>query len=407
MKNLHNIRDDFPIFRHHPDMAYLDSAATALKPKAVIDAVSEYYATLSTNVGRGLYPLAEETTTRMEQTREKTARFIGADTGEIIFTHGATESMNLLAFILSDRVKQGDSIVITAMEHHSNFLPWERLAREHGAELRVIPLAADGTVDMDMFRNHVGPETRILAFPAVSNVLGTINPVAAFVREAKRLSPDILTIVDAAQAAGHLPIDVKEWKCDFLAFSGHKMFGPTGIGILYGKHGLLETLPPYQVGGGMVEDACARDPEYKAVPYRFEAGTPDIAAIIGFGAAIDFIGEIGIGPLREHEIGITRYALDRLRTAFGADMTIYGPGKSEGRGGLISFTLDRVHPHDLAQVLGEKNIAIRAGEHCAAPLHRALDIPATARISFSAYTETGDIDRLIEGMKDAQRIFNA
>lgn len=406
MKNIRGIKSHFPIFRHHPDLAYLDSAATALKPEAVIDAVSGYYETLSTNVGRGLYPLAEETTARMEETREKTARFIGADTEEIIFTHGTTESMNLLASVLADRVKRGDSIVVTAMEHHSNFLPWERLARERGAELRVIPLAANGSIDMEMLRNHVGSETSIFAFPAVSNVLGTINPVATFVREAKHLHPGILTIVDAAQAAGHIAIDAHEWGCDFLAFSGHKMFGPTGAGVLYGKRGILETLPPYQVGGGMVQDACARDPEYKAVPYRFEAGTPDIAAIIGFGAAIDFIGGIGGSAIREHEIGITRYALERLRSSFGSDITIYGPEKTEDRGGLISFTLAGVHPHDLAQVLGEKNIAIRAGEHCAAPLHRALDIPATARLSFSAYTEEGDIDRLIDGMRDARKIFN-
>ncbi len=416
MKSIRAIKNDFPIFRHHPDLAYLDSAATALKPEVVIDAVSGYYETLSTNVGRGLYPLAEETTIRMERTREKTACFIGANTEEVIFTHGTTESMNLLASVLADRVKRGDSIVVTAMEHHSNFLPWERLARERGAELSIIPLVENGSIDIEILRNYVGPKTSIFAFPAVSNVLGTINSVAAFVREAKHLNPGILTIVDAAQAAGHLPIDVKEWDCDFLAFSGHKMFGPTGVGVLYGKHGILETLPPYQVGGGMVLDACpdqpiagracARDPEYKAVPYRFEAGTPDIAAIIGFGAAIDFIGEIGIDPLREHEIGITRYALDRLRSAFGADITIYGPEKAEDRGGLISFTLSGIHPHDLAQVLGEKNIAIRAGEHCAAPLHRALDIPATARVSFSVYTEEGDIDRLIDGMRDARKIFN-
>ncbi len=414
MKNIQGMKNDFPIFRHHPDLTYLDSAATALKPETVIDAVSGYYETLSTNVGRGLYPLAEETTARMEGTREKTARFIGADTEEVIFTHGTTESMNLLASVLADRVKRDDNIVVTAMEHHSNFLPWERLARERGAELRVIPLSADGSIDMEILRNHVGSETSIFAFPAVSNVLGTINPVAAFVREAKRLNPGILTIVDAAQAAGHVAIDVREWDCDFLAFSGHKMFGPTGVGILYGKRGILETLPPYQVGGGMVLDVYPNPPAagracasiYKDIPHRFEAGTPDIAAIIGFGAAIDFIGGIGGSAIREHEIGITRYALDRLRSSFGADITIYGPEKAEDRGGLVSFTLSGVHPHDLAQVLGEKNIAIRAGEHCAAPLHRALDIPATARVSFSVYTEEGDVDRLIDGMRDARKIFN-
>lgn len=407
MKNIHVIRNDFPIFRHHPDLAYLDSAATALKPGAVIDAVSGYYETLSANVGRGLYPLAEETTARMEGSRQKIARFIGADTEEVVFTHGTTESMNLLASTLADRVRRGDHIVVTAMEHHSNFLPWERLARERGAELRIIPLVENGFLDVEALRNHVGPKTSVFAFPAVSNVLGTINPVAAFVREAKSLNPGILTVVDAAQAAGHIAIDVHEWDCDFLAFSGHKMFGPTGVGILYGKRGILETLAPYQVGGGMVQDACARDPEYKTAPYRFEAGTPDIAAIIGFGAAIDFMGEIGGSAIREHEIGITGYALDRLRSSFGSDIAIYGPEKAENRGGLISFALSGVHPHDLAQVLGEKNIAIRAGEHCAAPLHRALDIPATARVSFSVYTEEGDIERLIDGMRDAKSIFNA
>lgn len=402
-----SIKNQFPIFRRHPELTYLDSAATSLKPDTVIDAVSEYYSSLSTNVGRGLYPLAEETTARMEETRDKGARFIGAHTEEIVFTSGTTDSLNLLSSVLTNRVRPGDSIVVTAMEHHSNFLPWERLAREHGAQLRVIPFTADGAVDIHTFRNHIDSTTRIFSFSAVSNVLGTINPVDKFVREAKRISPDVLTIIDAAQAAGHLPIDVRQWNCDFLAFSGHKMFGSTGIGVLYGKRELLATLPPYQLGGGMVIDACSDIPQYKQAPYRFEVGTPDIAAIIGFGAAIDFINEIGIGPLREHEIDITRYTIDRLRSLFASDVTIYGPERPEGRGGLISFALEGVHPHDLAQVLAEKNIAIRAGEHCASPLHRALDIPATARASFSAYTEIEDIDRLLESMKDAHQIFNS
>lgn len=400
-----SIKNQFPIFRRHPELTYLDSAATSLKPDTVIDAVSGYYAALSTNVGRGLYPLAEETTARMEETRDKGARFIGAHTEEVVFTSGTTDSLNLLSFVLANRVRPGDSIVVTAMEHHSNFLPWERLAREHGAQLRVIPFTAGGAIDADTIRDHIDSTTRIFSFSAVSNVLGTINPVDEFVREAKRINADILTIVDAAQAAGHIPIDVKQWGCDFLAFSGHKMFGPTGIGVLYGKRELLATLPPYQLGGGMVIDACADIPQYKQAPYRFEVGTPDIAAIIGFGAAIDFINEIGIGPLREHEIDITRYAIDRLRSVFASDVTIYGPERPEARGGLISFALKGVHPHDLAQTLGEETICIRAGEHCTAPLHRALDVPATARASFSVYTTEEDIDKLIKKLRETERIF--
>lgn len=433
MHTFDEIKKNFPIFRHRKDLVYLDSTATSLKPQTMIDAVSKYYETLSSNVGRGIYPTAEETTEQVETTRAKTAQFIGAEPEEVIFTRNTTESINLLAFVLSDTLfpviaseakqsqnneiattfqKNGTSrndrgnIVVTAMEHHSNYLPWERLARERGAEFRIVPFTTDGTIDTDSLEKYIDKETKIFASVAISNVFGTINPIREFVRKARAINPNILTVIDAAQAAGHRNLDVRAIDCDFLAFSGHKCFGPTGIGVLYGKKSLLEPLPPYQVGGGMVLDACARIPEFRPIPHRFEAGTPDIASIVGFGAALDFINGIGIETIRNHEIKLVTYAVKKLLETFGSDITILGPKDPAARGGLISFTVNGIHPHDLAQMLGESDICVRAGEHCAAPLHHALDLPATTRASFSIYNDTNDIDRLVAAMKEARELMS-
>lgn len=401
-----NIRKHFPIFDSRPGLVYLDSGATALKPASVIDAVSGYYRDLSANVGRGLYATAEETIARFEAVREQTARFLNVRADEIVFTRSTTEGINLLAYILEDHIKAGDNIVVTALEHHSNFLPWKQLAKRCGAELRIVPFEEDGSIRPDTARSFIDSRTKVFAFSAISNVFGTPNDVSDIVQATKALNTDILTIVDAAQAAGHFRIDVSDWDCDFLAFSGHKMFGPTGVGVLYGKSTLLAALPPYQVGGGMVLDSMADDPTYMDAPHRFEAGTPDIAAVIGLGTAIDFVDHIGIDSIHEYEAGLATLAVSALDKTFGDSIHIFGL-KDRRNSGIISFTLEGIHPHDIAQVLGEHDICIRAGEHCATPLHRALSLPATARASFSVYNTEADIDRLIEGLKEVRALFKS
>ncbi|NTW15750.1 MAG: cysteine desulfurase [Candidatus Moranbacteria bacterium] len=398
-----SIKNRFPIFVARPGLVYLDSGATALKPDTAIEAVSGYYRDLSANVGRGLYRTAEETSARFETVRERAARFVGADPEEIVFTRNTTEGINLLEYSLADRVTEGDTIVVTALEHHSNFLPWKRLAKRSGTELRIVPFDIEGHLNPDSLREHIDGRTKIFAFSAVSNVLGSVNDVTALIRAAKAINPGIITVVDAAQAAGHMAVDAREWDCDFLALSGHKMYGPTGVGLLYGKTALLRTLEPYQVGGGMILDSTSETPVYMDAPQRFEAGTPDIAAVLGLEAAIGFVEEIGTDAIHSHEIALATKAAKRLTETFGDSIRILGPATREN--GIISFTMDGIHPHDIAQVLGERDICIRAGEHCASPLHRELGIPASARASFSVYNTETDIDRLIEGLKGAVNLF--
>ncbi|NTW13535.1 MAG: cysteine desulfurase [Candidatus Moranbacteria bacterium] len=399
-----NIRKEFPIFDNRPEMTYLDSAATALTPAPVIEAVSTYYRELSANVGRGLYPTAEETTARFESVRERISRFLNTSSDEIVFTRNSTEGLNLLAATLADRIEEGDNIVITALEHHSNFLPWKRLTKRCGAELRIVPFEKDGSIHPDTARSFVDSRTKIFAFSAISNVFGTPNDVSTIVRTAKALNPDILTVIDAAQAIGHMQVDIQEWNCDFLAFSGHKCFGPTGVGILFGKHDILSSLPPYQVGGGMVLDSTADEPTYMDVPHRFEAGTPDIASVFGLDAALDFIDSIGVDAIHAYESELATQAVSKLKKAFGDSIHILG-FNDRRESGIVSFTLEGIHPHDIAQILGERDICIRAGEHCATPLHHVLSLPATARVSFSVYNTEEDIDRLIEGLKEVRSLF--
>lgn len=411
MINPQTIRIKFPIISHHKDLVYLDSAATALKPQVVINAEREYMEEYSVNIARGLYPLAETATEKFEAVRDKVARFIGArSTKEIVFTSGTTASINLTARLLASHIKPTDNIVITEMEHHSNFLPWKELALRQDAELRIVSLsdspADEGTLDLDTLKNSIDEHTKIVAFSAVSNVLGTINPVAEIVQAIKNINPDAIVLVDAAQAVGHMPLDVSVWNADLVAFSAHKMFGPTGVGVLYGKQELLEKLYPTDFGGGMVLNACATHPTYKDIPHRFEAGTPNIGGVIAFGAAISFIEEIGIENIRARETDLTHYALKKLEETFDSDIRIIGPQDAAGRGGIIAFTLRGVHPHDIAHLLGEADICVRAGEHCAAPLHRSLSLDATTRISFSVYNDEGDIDRLIEELKNIFSLFN-
>ncbi len=395
----------FPIFTKHPDLIYLDSAATSLRPASVILAERNYVEGFSANIARGLYPIAEVATDAFESAREKVARHIGAEPEEIILTSGTTHGINLAAQLLASSLTPSDNIIVSELEHHSNFLPWKELARSKNVELRITPFTDEGLLDSEKLLSLVDARTHIVAFCAVSNVTGGINPVGDIVRLIRRKNPEVIILVDAAQAIGHIQINVKKWDADFVAFSGHKMYGPTGIGILYGKKEILEKCSPVAFGGGMVIDACTGTPEYREIPYRFEAGTPNISGAIGLGAAIDFIEGIGIEDIRTHDLELSLYATEKLERIFGNDIHILGPKNTENRSSLISFTLKDIHPHDLAALLGEKNICIRAGEHCAAPLHRKLNLSATARISFGIYNDTRDIDVLIREIKIALSLF--
>lgn len=408
-------RSLFPIFEKHParnaahnvadgpDLIYLDSAATSLKPAAVISATRAYEERYSANIARGLYPIAEAATDAFEAARKKVARFIHADPKEIIFTSGATHGINLVAQLLDPLVKSGDNIIVTELEHHSNFLPWKELCQRKSMAFRIAPFTEEGLVDIETLSSLIDDRTRVVAFSAISNVMGGINPTPEIIRIVKEKNPGCITVVDAAQAAGHIDIDATEWNADFITFSGHKMYGPTGIGVLYGKEKVLEHLHPTTFGGGMVTDACADVPEYREIPHRFEAGTPNISGAIGIGEAIDSIVGFDMKKIREHDLEISAYALEKLISAFGDSIRILGPTDIDRRSALISFAINGIHPHDLAALLGEKNICIRAGEHCAAPLHRKLSLPATARISFGIYTTKEDIDKLIFEIKNIQK----
>ena len=403
--DLSTVRQFFPIYAKYPDLHYLDSAATALKPASVIRAEMDYLEHYSGNIARGIYPLAEEATLAFEEARATVTRFLDADRPEeIIFTAGTTASLNLTAQLLAATVKEGDNIVVTALEHHSNFLPWKELAKERGAEFRILPINEEGFLMLEKLPELVDARTRVLALSAVSNVLGMVNPVAEITATVRTLAPEARVVVDAAQLIGHLPVSVKDWDADFVAFSGHKLFGPTGIGVLYGKYAVLDTLRPVVFGGGMVLDACAQDTLYKEVPARFEAGTPHIAGAIGLGAALRFIEEIGLDTIHAHEQSLITYTLDTLTKHFGNDLTILGTRDVSKKSGIVSFTLAGVHPHDVAQLLGDAHICVRAGLQCAAPLHESLRLPASARISLSLYNTEADIDHLVAGLKHIRTV---
>lgn len=402
--DLSEIKSAFPIFTHHPELVYLDAAATALKPGSVLAAEREYYEQFSSNIARGIYPLAEQATEAFEGTRTAVAAFIGARPEEIIFTAGTTASLNLAADLLAAQIQPGDAIVVTALEHHSNFLPWKELSRKKQASFDILPITPEGLIDMAALKQVVSDHTRIVAFSAVSNVLGIINPVQKIVKIIRSINPRARVIVDAAQAVGHIPVDVTAWDADFIAFSGHKMFGPTGTGVLFGKQALLETLPPVTFGGGMVLDACAEETLYKESPARFEAGTPNIAGIIGLRAAVSFIESIGVATIHAHENTLALYVCRRLKEVFGEALTIVGRTNPEQKSGIVSFVLAGIHPHDTAQLLGERNICVRAGLQCAAPLHEALDLSASTRISLSIYNTEDDIERLITALQEVRAI---
>ncbi len=401
------IRQDFPVLQQRVNgkpLVYLDSTATSQKPLSVIQAMDEFYRTYYANVHRGIYQLSEKASAAYEEARKKVAHFINARSWrEVIFTRNATESINLVAYTWGRRnVKAGDTILVTEMEHHANLVPWQQLAAETGAHLAYIPVDEGGCCDMATFDRLINDySVRLVAVTQMSNVMGTVTPVGEIAAKAHAVGATML--VDGAQAVPHMPTDVQAFDVDFLAFSGHKMLGPTGIGVLYGKRHILQEMPPFLTGGDMIRQVTFEGAEWNDLPWKFEAGTPAIAEAIGLGAAVDYLTGLGMHNVRRHEIELTTYAFKRLGQVEG--IRIYGPHDPTARGGVVAFTLGDIHPHDLASILDHEGIAIRAGHHCAMPLHQKLGLTATARASFYVYTRPSEIDRLAEALDKARGIF--
>ena len=401
------IRADFPILErqvHGKPLVFLDSAASSQRPRQVIDAMDEYYRHSHANVHRGVYTLSEEATDLYEAARKKVARFIGVRSSrEVIWTRNATESINLVAYSWGRaNIREGDEIISTEMEHHANIVPWQLLAKEKGATLRYIPITDQGLLKLDELDRMLNPRTKLVAVSHMSNVLGTINPVPEIARRAHAVGA--LCLVDGAQSVPHMPVNVGDLGCDFFAFSGHKMCGPTGIGVLWGRRDLLESMPPFLAGGEMIRRVTLESSEWNDLPYKFEAGTPAIAEAIGLGVAVDYLGGLGMAAIRAHEKEIVAYAMERLAEVPGVRM--FGPTDPELHGGLVTFTLDGIHPHDLATILDAEGIAVRAGHHCAMPLHLRLGLSATTRASFYIYTLPEEIDALVEALYRAKQIMS-
>ncbi|WP_421381167.1 cysteine desulfurase [Bacillus salacetis] len=405
--NAKEIRKYFPILDQevngHP-LVYLDSAATSQKPVQVIEALDKYYREYNSNVHRGVHTLGTRATDGYEGAREKVRKFINAaSTEEIIFTRGTTTAINTVAASYGRaNVGEGDEIVISHMEHHSNIIPWQQLAKETGATLKYVPLQEDGTISIEDIKATVTSNTKIVSIMKVSNVLGTMNPIKEIARVAHEHGA--VMMVDGAQAAPHMKVDVQDLDCDFFAFSGHKMAGPTGIGVLYGKKHLLENMEPVEFGGEMIDFVGMYESTWKELPWKFEAGTPIIAGAIGLGAAIDFLEEIGMDHIEKHEHHLAAYAMEKMSEVEG--MTIYGTKDPAKRAGLVTFNIDDVHPHDVATVLDAEGIAVRAGHHCAQPLMKWLEVSATARASFYIYNTEEDIDKLVSGLVKTKEYFS-
>lgn len=397
------VRADFPILArkiHGRRLAYLDNGATTQKPKAVLDAMARHYRRSNANVHRAVYTLSEEATRAYDEARRKVAAFLGAQgMEEIVFTKNATESLNLLAHSLGRTLKPGDEILLTQMEHHSNIVPWQLAAKRTGAVVKYIPLTRDFRLDMAAARRLITKRTRIVSVAHHSNVLGTINDVKTLAAWAH--AAGALLVVDGAQSAPHTPVDVRRLECDFFACSGHKMYGPTGIGVLYGKRALLEKMEPFLGGGDMISEVTFEGAKWNDLPWKFEAGTPPIAEAIGLGAAVGYLAGLGMAAIEAHEAGLVSYALTRLGALRG--ITIFGP--KADRGSAISFNVKGIHPHDVSTVLDRFGVAVRGGHHCAMPLMGVLGVPATCRASVGLYNTKADIDALAAGLKEAQRIF--
>jgi len=399
------IRDDFPILReqaHGHPLIYFDSAATSQKPRAVLDVLRHYYEHENANVHRGLHELSSRATEAYEKSRQQVANYLGAASAdEIVFTRGTTESINLVAQAWGGKfLGDGDVVLLTEMEHHSNLVPWQLLAERTGAQLRFVPVCDDGTLALDRLSSLLTPEVKLFAFTHVSNSLGTINPVRDLCEKAR--SVGALTLVDAAQSAGHMPINVRELGCDFLAFSGHKMCGPTGIGALYGRAEILDSMPPWHGGGEMIVSVTLEKSAFKKAPHRFEAGTPNIAGAIGLAAAIVYIERIGRSAIFEHDAELAGYAVERLAELPG--MRVLGP--SAERGALVGFVMEAAHPHDLTTFADQYGLAMRGGHHCNQPLMRRFGLPGTTRASFYFYNTKEEIDRMIEILREAVRFFS-
>ena len=399
------VRKDFPILgeqAHGHPLIYFDSAATSQKPRAVIDVLRRYYEHENANVHRGLHMLSERATEAYEKSRQRVAEYIGAvRADEILFTRGTTESINLVAQAWGGKfLREGDVILLTEMEHHSNLVPWQLLAERTGAKLRFVPVRDNGTLALEQLPSLLTTEVKLFAFTHISNSLGTINPVSELCRKARAVGA--LTLVDAAQSAGHLPINVQELGCDFLAFSGHKMCGPTGIGALYGRREILDSMPPWHGGGEMIVSVTLEKSAFKKAPHRFEAGTPNIAGAIGLAAAIQYIEQIGRAAIFEHDSYLARYAAERLTELPG--MRVFGP--TEERGALVGFVMDAAHPHDLTTFADQYGLALRGGHHCNQPLMRRFGVSGTTRASFYFYNTTEEIDRMIEILHAAVRFFS-
>ncbi len=407
MNSFSKFREDFPILQRQVKpgvpLVYLDSTATSQKPDQVIQAMDAYYRQSNANIHRGIHTLAEEATGLYEAAREKVAAFIGASSAsQIIYTRNATESINLVAKSWGRaNLETGDVVILTEMEHHSNLVPWQMLAMERNIRLEFIPVNPDGLLDLEVYRELLRLEPRMVAFTHMSNVLGTINPAEEIIRLAHEAGA--VTLVDGAQSVPHFSVDVKSLGADFLAFSAHKMCGPTGIGILYGRKEYLESMPPFLGGGDMIKRVHLRSFTSNELPYKFEAGTPAIAEAVGLGAAVDYLSGVGMPAIAAHEQEIVSYALERLEEIPG--VWIFGP-EAEHKGGVVSFTLDGVHPHDISQILDLDGIAIRAGHHCAMPLHEKFNLPATARASFYLYNTMEEVDRLVNAIYKVKAIFS-
>jgi cysteine desulfurase/selenocysteine lyase len=401
------LRRDFPIFERDfggRRLAYLDSAATSLKPRVVAQAVDDYNLRFSANVHRGIYAIAEEATAAYEGAREKVARFINApEAAEVVFVRNATEAINLVAYAWGRRnIGRADAIVLTEMEHHANLVPWQLLAQEKDADLEFVPFDAEGRLNMDSWEVLLRTRPRLVAFTHKSNGLGTLNPVREMVGQAH--AAGALVLVDGAQAVPHLPVDVQAIGADFYVFSGHKMLGPSGSGVLWGRRELLEAMPPFLTGGEMISSVHLRHSTFNDIPHKFEAGTPDVAAAIGLGAAIDYLEALGMERVAAHEEALTAYALEVLGREV-PGLRLHGPRSAPERAGIVTFTLPGIHAHDMATLLDREAVAIRAGHHCTQPLHERLGEAATARASFNVYSTTDDVDRLASGLRSVQRIF--
>jgi len=403
LHNIESIREDFPILEqliHGKPLVYLDNAATTQKPLKVIETISNFYLHENANVHRSVHHLGERATIAYEGSRDKVRKFINAEKSrEIIFTRGTTESINLVAATYgASSLEAGDEIVITEMEHHSNIVPWQLLCRQKGAVLRVLPIDDRGQLVMEELEGLLTERTKLVALCHVSNSLGTINPVKEVIQQAHERGIPVL--VDGAQAAPHLKVDVRDLDADFYTFSSHKMFGPTGVGVLYGKERLLEAMPPYQSGGDMISMVTFEETRYNTLPYKFEAGTPNIADVIGFGTALDYLDGVGMDLIADNDRKIVSYAAARAETVEGLRLI----GTAEEKVGIVSFVVEGIHPHDMGTILDRQGIAIRAGHHCAMPVVKHFNVPATARASFAIYNTFEEVDRLFEGVQEAQRV---